>query len=629
MKARLFCFITAGVLLAGPLGITAKAMPASVPTTGYPQMEENFAKWGRKRFDDCGLLREYVSDYMPKDYFASADAVKSEYDARSAFGSEKPLTLCLNYPVNENYALIYAKFDSDFAKQQENLAAVSAILAEHFPDETAGTYSNDGMRFTVTNKKDAAENWQQIHPEYNMLLTELKEADLIDAFYFPGNVYAQREIYFPYLTGYYSSKSPNSTATVNPDDLQAFIDSNHLTCTLQTKEDEHAFMYYVVPDEAMSFAEHYQLALNIRNDLHLLPYAYDDIFKSSYPAYGAVPGVVKDDNPELDFYGLAAETPEMHLNLTDEKKQIKVVWDEDCYLPDRLYYQSENVPVAYVNDKGIIDAQSEGTAMVRITATLNRDKVTLAPRDPGIRTIYVKITVTDPNMTDEKRAALQRLKEAEKAAGGTFERENGAIHLERIAQDTRRLTMEEVSRYIDESECCEEILAKIMYETNLYPDYHWYLPIDDDKSSPNDGWEYWFDNSGTEKIYVLSHQEQISYARLNHDGTVAETQLLYPERQEPVSPADKTTDAVYRSYHALYLEKWAGDANGDGQTDVADVVLIARYAVEDKEAVMTQSGKENADVTQDGNVDGQDAEKLLAYIAKKISFAEMTASPKA
>ena len=68
----------------------------------------------------------------------------------------------------------------------------------------------------------------------------------------------------------------------------------------------------------------------------------------------------------------------------------------------------------------------------------------------------------------------------------------------------------------------------------------------------------------------------------------------------------------------------AGDANLDCSADVADAVLIARFANEDRDAVITDQGKENADVTHDGKVDAQDAEKLLQYIAKKISADDLT-----
>ena len=67
----------------------------------------------------------------------------------------------------------------------------------------------------------------------------------------------------------------------------------------------------------------------------------------------------------------------------------------------------------------------------------------------------------------------------------------------------------------------------------------------------------------------------------------------------------------------------AGDVNLDCSIDVSDAVLIARFAAEDREATMTDQGRQNADVTHDGNVDGQDTTKILQYIAKKISLADL------
>ena len=67
----------------------------------------------------------------------------------------------------------------------------------------------------------------------------------------------------------------------------------------------------------------------------------------------------------------------------------------------------------------------------------------------------------------------------------------------------------------------------------------------------------------------------------------------------------------------------AGDANCDHSCDVADAVLIVRFAAEDKNADITDQGKKNADVTHDGNVDDQDAVKILQYIAKKIELEDL------
>jgi len=67
----------------------------------------------------------------------------------------------------------------------------------------------------------------------------------------------------------------------------------------------------------------------------------------------------------------------------------------------------------------------------------------------------------------------------------------------------------------------------------------------------------------------------------------------------------------------------AGDVNLDCSIDVSDAVLVARFAAEDREAVITDQGRQNADVTHDGNVDSQDAAKILQYIAKKISLEDL------
>ena len=61
-----------------------------------------------------------------------------------------------------------------------------------------------------------------------------------------------------------------------------------------------------------------------------------------------------------------------------------------------------------------------------------------------------------------------------------------------------------------------------------------------------------------------------------------------------------------------------GDANCDGTVDVADAVLIMRYAVEDREAVITDQGKLNSDTDGDGSVSAEDAKLILLFIAKKI-----------
>ncbi|MBR3446743.1 MAG: leucine-rich repeat protein [Oscillospiraceae bacterium] len=62
-----------------------------------------------------------------------------------------------------------------------------------------------------------------------------------------------------------------------------------------------------------------------------------------------------------------------------------------------------------------------------------------------------------------------------------------------------------------------------------------------------------------------------------------------------------------------------GDANGDGMIDVSDAVLIARFAVGDSDAKITDLGVINADVNGDGTADLEDITLILQFIAKRIS----------
>ena len=61
-----------------------------------------------------------------------------------------------------------------------------------------------------------------------------------------------------------------------------------------------------------------------------------------------------------------------------------------------------------------------------------------------------------------------------------------------------------------------------------------------------------------------------------------------------------------------------GDANCDGAVDVSDAVLVMRYAVADREAVISEQGLKNADTDKNGNTDSDDATNILLHIAKKI-----------
>ena len=90
-----------------------------------------------------------------------------------------------------------------------------------------------------------------------------------------------------------------------------------------------------------------------------------------------------------------------------------------------------------------------------------------------------------------------------------------------------------------------------------------------------------------------------------------------PVQTEPAvttTPAPEVTAAA---------EPKTGDANCDGIVDISDAVLVMRFAVADKEAVITDQGLQNADADKNGSTDAEDATKILLHIAKKIRLDEV------
>lgn len=60
-----------------------------------------------------------------------------------------------------------------------------------------------------------------------------------------------------------------------------------------------------------------------------------------------------------------------------------------------------------------------------------------------------------------------------------------------------------------------------------------------------------------------------------------------------------------------------GDANCDQTVDVADAVLLARFAAEDADVSLTAAGRQCADVNLDNTLDAEDLTAILQYIAKQ------------
>ena len=314
--------------------------------------------------------------------------------------------------------------------------------------------------------------------------------------------------------------------------------------------------------------------------------------------------------PEPELYGFCVETPEVTLNV-GETYQLKTAWDADCYYAESLQFKSDNGKAASVSNDGVITAQADGTAIIRITAKLNPEKVSLSQQVDLVRTITAAVTVIDSTLTAEQKAALEQLEKKENRMIGEFRRERAVIK-GILAPDAPRMTLDEINQIIEDSVSFDEIMQKIA-AAQAFPDYF--------GGSGVTLIEYWFDDAGTEKILVTAEQSQIDYFRLNENGSILESRDLYPAGQQNTQTFhEKMAVFTYRIFNSISIN---GDANCDESIDVADAVLIARFAAEDSDAAMTDQGRQNADVTHDGNVDGQDTTKILQYIAKKISLEDL------
>jgi hypothetical protein len=125
-----------------------------------------------------------------------------------------------------------------------------------------------------------------------------------------------------------------------------------------------------------------------------------------------------------------------------------------------------------------------------------------------------------------------------------------------------------------------------------------------------------FFNDNIEQMYAIIPPDGTAFS--DHFAIAAELFEEFGLAAEWICPDSINEQMIGQNALAA-----AGDVNLDCSIDVSDAVLIARFAAEDREATMTDQGRQNADVTHDGNVDGQDTTKILQYIAKKITLEDL------
>ncbi|MBP0971498.1 MAG: Ig-like domain-containing protein, partial [Oscillospiraceae bacterium] len=372
-------------------------------------------------------------------------------------------------------------------------------------------------------------------------------------------------------------------------------------------------IYYVREDENGRPLESQLLYPEREAPIQSTETAVDRIFTDFNETYGGT----YTPEPQEQLYGLAMDIPaDLHVG---EVRQILGFWDADCYLPEPVI-QSNNNSIALIYNDGHLFAQKAGTTTVWIRGKLDPEKVALSEGDDGVRMITKTITVTDSSdLTNEQKTALATVHAREGETTNQFLRIKAEIK-GLLKSDAPRLSLDEVSQIIEASDSIEEILRKLT-DAHPYPDYY--------GGSGFTSVYYCLNKTGTERIRIdlaAGHPAHgIGYDRLDQNGIQQEWRELYPDDQVIVYTKNTKADWLYRTLHEIAGNiPRPGDANCDGSIDVADAVLIARFAAEDREAAMTDQGRQNADVTHDGNTDGQDAAKLLQFIAKKLGSEDLT-----
>lgn len=114
--------------------------------------------------------------------------------------------------------------------------------------------------------------------------------------------------------------------------------------------------------------------------------------------------------------------------------------------------------------------------------------------------------------------------------------------------------------------------------------------------------------------------------------TVTTTQPAVTTAQpgETTKPASETTTTTVTTASAVTNPNGGktgsflyGDADESGEVDVADAVLISRFVAEDKAVEISAQGKLNADCDGVAGITGDDATRVLKYVAKLVKAEQM------
>lgn len=179
----------------------------------------------------------------------------------------------------------------------------------------------------------------------------------------------------------------------------------------------------------------------------------------------------------------------------------------------------------------------------KIYNDLSEEKAETTATTATTETTTTTATVTNHDALSEEQAkALAELAEKEHGAFGEFERARASI-LNKIPEDSSRMTLEEAKEFVNSSDSFKEIYDKLS-ASQPYPDFI--------GGSGVTKIEYWFDDKGEEKILLILEQEDVIYVDCTKQGDVSKWERLYPVSDvEDSNIKDSNLAGTYKIYNGI------------------------------------------------------------------------------
>lgn len=118
-----------------------------------------------------------------------------------------------------------------------------------------------------------------------------------------------------------------------------------------------------------------------------------------------------------------------------------------------------------------------------------------------------------------------------------------------------------------------------------------------------------------------SANKDIVFSAVGSDNSVTDYGAKFTDGS--ISIGNPTGTTLSQPTSGPSENEWGNaDCSADG-VKLADAVLVARVAANDKTATITDDGRANADVTHDGAIDSKDLTKLLKFLAGIITEADL------